>query len=72
MAHELVNSPTFILLKAENEFKDKTTGINQLGQTEFTDIKVLGWGCFYLSMVLDGNSRYIVSSKLASTCGQRM
>ena len=41
-AHDLIISPAFIVLKAANEFKDKTTGINQLWQIDFIYIKILG------------------------------
>lgn len=43
-AHYLITSPVFIVIKAASEFKDKTTGIIQLWQTDFTYLKVLGWG----------------------------
>jgi hypothetical protein len=42
-----------VVIKAANEFKDKTTGVDQLWQTDFTHFKVLGWGWFYLSTILD-------------------
>ena len=29
-AHDLITSPAFIVIKAANEFKDKTTAINQM------------------------------------------
>jgi len=65
-AHDLITSPAFIVLKAADEFQHKTTAINQLWQTDFTYIKVLGWGWFYLSTVLDDYSRFIVSWKLCT------
>src|SRR5687767_3150820 len=66
-AHDLITSPAFIVLKAADEFKDKTTAPNQLWQTDFTYLKVTGWGWFYLSTVLDDFSRYIVAWKLCTT-----
>jgi transposase InsO family protein len=66
-AHDLITSPAFIVMKAADEFKDKTTAPNQLWQTDFTYLKVIGWGWFYLSTVLDDFSRYIVAWKLCTT-----
>jgi transposase InsO family protein len=66
-ARELIASPAFIVIKAADAFKDKTTAPNQLWQTDFTYLKVIGWGWFYLSTVLDDFSRYIVAWKLCTT-----
>src|SRR5262249_9725791 len=62
-ARDLIASPAFIVIKAADAFKDKTTAPNQLWQTDFTYLKVIGWGWFYLSTVLDDFSRYIVGWK---------
>src|ERR1700757_2076163 len=66
-AHDLIASPAFIVMRAADEFKDKTTAPYQLWQTDFTYLKVIGWGWFYLSTVLDDFSRYIIAWKLCST-----
>jgi transposase InsO family protein len=66
-AHDLITSPAFIVIKAADAFKDKTTAPNQLWQTDFTYLKVIGWGWFYLSTVLDDYSRYIIAWKLCAT-----
>ena len=41
---DLITSPAFIVIKAADEFRDKTTAINLLWQTYFTYLKVIGWG----------------------------
>jgi putative transposase len=64
---DLIASPAFIVMKAADEFRDKTTAPNQLWQTDFTYLKVIGWGWYYLSTVLDDFSRYIIAWKLCTT-----
>ena len=66
-AHDLITSPAFVVIKAASEFRDKTTAINQMWQTDFTYLKVIGWGWFYLSTILDDFSRYIIAWKLCTT-----
>ena len=39
-ADDLITSPAYVVIKAANEFKDKTTAINQLWQTDFIDLRV--------------------------------
>jgi hypothetical protein len=39
VAHDLVTSPAFAIIKAADEFHEKTTRPNQLWQTDFTDLK---------------------------------
>ncbi len=66
-AHDLVTSPAFVVIKAADAFREKTTGPNQLWQTDFTYLKVVGWGWFYLSTILDDHSRYVIAWRLRTT-----
>jgi RNA-directed DNA polymerase len=66
-AHDLITSPAYIVIKAADEFKDKTSAPNELWQTDFTYFKIVGWGWYYLSTILDDFSRYIVAWKLCAT-----
>jgi transposase InsO family protein len=65
-AHLVLNILIFRSTLAD-AFKDKTTAPNQLWQTDFTYLKVIGWGWFYLSTILDDSSRFIVAWKLCAT-----
>jgi len=65
-AHDLIASPAFVVIKASDEFRDKTTRPNQMWQTDFTYLKVTGWGWYYLSTILDDFSRYIIAWKLCA------
>ncbi len=66
-AHDLITSSAFVVIKAAKEFKDKTTRPNQLWQTDFTYLKVINWGQYYLSTILDDFSLYIIAWKLCPT-----
>lgn len=46
-AQDLITSPAFVVIKAADEFRDKTTRPNQLWQTDFTYLMVIGWGWYY-------------------------
>lgn len=62
--HGMIHAPAFNLLKASDEFKDKTVRVNEMWQTDFTYFKIPGWGWYYLSTVIDDFSRYIVHWEL--------
>jgi len=66
-SYDLITSPAYVVVSAADEFRDKTTRPNQLWQTDFTYLKVIGWGWFYLSTILDDFSRYIIAWKLCTT-----
>lgn len=66
-SHGLITTPVFDLVAASDQFKDKTTRVHQMWQTDFTYLKVQGWGWYYLSTVLDDYSRYIVHWELCPT-----
>jgi len=66
-SYDLITSPAYVVLSAADEFHDKTARPNQLWQTDFTYLKVIGWGWFYLSTILDDYSRYIIAWKLCTT-----
>ena len=68
-SYDLIASPVYVMIKAADEFRDKTTRPNQMWQTDFTYLRVVGWGWFYLSTVLDDFSRYIVGWKLCTNMG---
>ena len=63
----LVTAPSHILISAANEFKDKTSFVHEMWQTDFTYFKIVGWGWYYLSTVIDDFSRYIVHWELCKT-----
>jgi putative transposase len=66
---DLIESPNYIVVTAADEFHHKTKSIHELWQTDFTYLKVIGWGWYYLSTILDDYSRYIVAWKLTTSMG---
>jgi putative transposase len=60
----LITTPALMTLSASDSFKDKTSRVNEMWQTDFTYFKVIGWGWYYLSTVLDDYSRCILAYDL--------
>ena len=46
-AEDLVTAPAHVVICAADEFRNKTVRPNELWQTDFTYLKVIGWGWFY-------------------------
>jgi len=66
-ANDLITSPAYIVISAGEKFEHQTRRVHEMWQTDFTYFKVVGWGWFYLSTVLDDFSRYIVTWKLRTS-----
>ena len=64
---DLVQSPIFHMVSAKDKYEKPTRRVHELWQTDFIQFKVIDWGWYYLSTVLDDYSRYILSWKLSST-----
>ena len=65
--YDLIESPAFEIIQAADQFKNPTKRVNELWQTDFTYFKIIGWGWYFLSTILDDYSRYILAWKLTST-----
>ena len=63
----LITKPSHILLSASDSFEKKTMFVHEMWQTDFTYFKIIGWGWYYLSTIIDNYSRYIVHWDLCST-----
>jgi putative transposase len=63
-ANNLISSPAYTVLSAADKFEQPTKRVNELWQTDFTYLKVVHWGWYYLATVLDDYSRYILSWRL--------
>lgn len=68
-AADLITSPAYILMSASDAFKNPTTRVHEMWQTDFTYFRIINWGWYYLSTVLDDFSRYIIAWKLSPTMG---
>jgi putative transposase len=63
-SRDLITSPTHIVMKAADRFKDPPARVNELWQTDFSYLKVVHWGWYYLTTILDDYSRYIIAWEL--------
>jgi len=66
-AQDLITSPAYILMQASDKFQNPTTRVNEMWQTDFTYFKIIGWGWYYLSTILDDYSRFIIAWRLCTS-----
>jgi transposase InsO family protein len=66
---DLITSPAYVLMSASDAFQHPTTRVHEMWQTDFTYFRIIHWGWYYLSTVLDDFSRYIIAWKLSSSMG---
>jgi transposase InsO family protein len=66
---DLITSPHYILMEAADKFQHPTSRVNEMWQTDFTYFKIIAWGWYYLSTVLDDYSRYIIAWRLCTSMG---
>ena len=65
--YDLIQSPAFEVITAKDKFDNPTRRVNEMWQTDFTQILVIDWGWHYLSTVLDDYSRYVLAYTLSPT-----
>jgi len=66
-AYDLVAPPAYDIVMAAEKFHTPTRRVNEMWQTDFTYLKVIGWGWYYLTSILDDFSRYIIAWELCTS-----
>lgn len=66
-AFDLVTNPHRIVLSAADQFAQPTRRVHEMWQTDFTYMKIKGWGWYYLGTILDDYSRYAICWRLFTT-----
>jgi putative transposase len=64
---DLIEHPAFEIITAADSFKHPTKRVHELWQMNFTYFKIIGWGWYYLSTILDDYSRFILAYRLTPT-----
>ena len=66
-ALELITSGQFTVMSASDSCQHPTHRVNELWQADCTYFRVVGWGWYLLSTVMDDYSGYIISWRLTPT-----
>ncbi|MBL4810978.1 MAG: transposase family protein [Rhodobacteraceae bacterium] len=63
---DLITAPDYIVIKAADEFAGKPPPSTRCGRLTSPNFKIIGWGWYYRSTILDDYSRYIIAWKLCT------